>query len=611
MDPNDNTPLFPMLLGPVRVRHANTQYPEGYQQEDMGFIRGLRRALEIDLAAGLIPTAPPQQWLNLLAERLAPPYLDKKTESFSQPHWPLPGQPWVDQPDADPREALLARLIHLGADPWAKVEPVDGEGKCLGGNVAGALLGHGYSRLFSLCMQLPGFSGQDIEQTCPSYDRSKTRGKTYLQAAVSHDFLDIAGNLIKQGAHLDKILFEAKTPEMASLLLDAGADATQARSNKPLSTWWLETCEAKLARAMIKVIETKISPLDRFEQAAAETPWTTVKDALDAMPGWQEMTQEIGGASVRLPLALLMKSTRPKNTDQINHALRMEAKAPFDDRVVINGLTEKTLARLTLDRLIHTKVRPIQAQAQVAEKMTAVLNKMTEGQDIEATLLTETHQFLRDGEAFRNTPGGGNIIRRAAVAKRLFPQETDGYIAQYFEKRTLQDLQTLTLATRIITRSAETRNVGDDCYCALVGYNRNNSEVAGLGNLDARRTWLDRLAKQHPDRLNELADGALAILHFQISAGLSSYGNSSNKNIWGPDVRRIEQLLDRGAQLSITPEQALQFQAAANSGSAPNNVGGMDAVIRFAETLPSLLNKQLISQGTQAAQKSSGPAKRL
>jgi hypothetical protein len=604
--------LFNLLLGPLKDRSFNPLFPDTYPKEDFAFVEGLRKALEIDALNGATQESDKQAWLNLIVERLVPPKQESGSTAYSAPTWPLPGQPWSDHLDADPREALIARLIHLGADPWAAIDKKGPTGSLLGGNVAGALLAQGHIRLFSLCMQLPQFQGQSIEQTCPSDERGQDIGRTYLGEAVFQDAAELTKRLIQMGANMDGVLFHARSADMASLLLDHDANVSEKKENKAITTWWLEKVEVKQASLMIKIIESKLDPMERFDQAAAETPWKTVKDALDAMPGWEEMTRKVGDANVRLPLSLLMKSTRHNNLDQINHALRMEVKAPFDDRIVTEGISEQLLARLTLERLIGTQVKPIQVQAQLAEKMGAVLKRITGDVDLQKVLLTETQQFLMQGNAFRNTSGGGNIVRRAAAAKRIIPNETDGYAKKHFGKRTLDDLNTINRAVRLIVREGETKNISDDCYKHIVGYGRNVSDVISIGSLDHRKTWLDRLAKQHPDRLDEVASGAMALLHFQISSGLSNYGSSStNKDVWGADVQRIERLLEKGARLDITQEQALQFQRAANSKSAPDRVGGMQEVIRFAEGLPSLVARQAISAATAPVRSSLGPSKRL
>lgn len=606
--------LFSLLLGPLKARDFNPHFPETYPPEDFSFVAGLLKALEIDLENGAAAhhTSDKQQWLTIVVERLIPPTHEGGSSIYETSSWPLPDQPWIDQPNADPREALIARLIHLGANPWETVQKQGKIGEHLGLNVAGALLAQGHTRLFSLCMQLPQFSVKEIEQTCPSYNRGEKIGRTYLQEAVFQNSNELTNRLIQMGASMNESLFHARSPNMISLLLENGVSVAEKKSGKSLTTWWLENFEAKTARVLIKAVEGMLRPMERFEQASSKNSWQTVKDALDAMPGWEEMTQTVGSAQVRLPLALLMRSKRDKNIDQINHALRMEAKAPFDDRIVADGISEKTLARLTLDRLISSKVKPIQVQTQLAEKMKSILGRIGSDVGMETVLFSETQQFISCGIAFRNTSCGSNIARRAAAAKRIIANETDGYADRCFYKRTLDDLNTINLAVRMIIRNGEAKNISEECYEHIVGYKRTVADITSLGKLDNRKTWLDRLEKQHPDRLDEVASGAMALLHFQISSGLSYYGSFlTNKDVWGADVRRIENLLQRGARLDITHEQAIQFQEAANSSAAPSNVGGMQDVIRFAQGLVSIVAKQSITDATAPVSASYGPSKRL
>lgn len=591
-----------MLLGPLHRRGIG----HDYAQEDIVFVEALCRALEEDISQGRLPDPISHEWLYCAAERLTPPVLDQEDFGFAPVKWPAPGEPWGTPENADPREYLLARLIHLGADPFEKIIVLRKEvGSALAGNVAGALLSRGYCSVFSMCMDLPGFAAEDAEHKCPNI-KTGTADLTYLKAAVAQDDWQIVKRLLdEKSPQKENILFEARSPEMVGHLLSEGANPSDIYCNKTLQSYWLEERDARTARLLLAAVETRIDPTSRVQAALGGSAWSPVKDALNAFPEWKEATVKVGGASIRLPLWTLMSDQPHQKLHKIHNALRIAETCPFDDREVCPGLSEATLARLTLKRLLQGNAFRGKAGDKVKDALKDALFKINQ-EHPPSEGNTDVQKFILSSKPLWHTPEARLLAEHFAEKSQILP--SGDRFSMHGPTPGWDAFNLLSSAAGMIN------NLQNEGFKHLFGYDKIFDFIARIRPSDHRKTWLDKIIKDHPGRRDEIVSGLSRILMLQIRSGVG-YGNfQSQNNYWGDSVRRIEGLLQEGAALDLTPSEMKAFGGISKKEAGYQQhalLGGWDEVRRLSASIESYVNKHSLDQSTQQVASQRVPRRRF
>lgn len=547
MENKPNTPLLPLFLGPLTKRTVTTFNFENPEQEDKPFIEGLNRVLDNDIAAGRIDAKTLLDCAVTTTIYMVPPRSGLASNGRITPvQWPKPGEPWHEIEGADVRERLLARMVHQGLDPWSDPRQAAPSSALLGSTFAGTWLSYGYPNLMRLAMRMvPGAWDADAIAS----DREAHYGKkpSLLQAAVTQDFTDIVKAGLDLGGSTTGLLHRASSTEMVRLLIGAGCSVEEivdAKRGKDVIKHWLEKHSAKTARTLMQVVQDQMTPRARFEQAANGILWAPLSDAMAAWPEWKDATSKLGNAHIRTGLGLLMRSIRSK-PDRIKQALRLLSKAPVDDREVAPGLTEMSLYRLTLARLMNEPSRSNSvASDQMDIQLAALMKKAYAGKNPSALLSEDAAALLARSDLLAHTIAGVNLAGYLFEHGHVLPHETSKPRYSVASERTVDDLVTLGRACKLRMRP-EPFELGDRAMLTIYGCLPSMLAQKRLMAGDDTFRWIDQLARKNPDRIDEITTAALCIVG--MSLGVRLKGSQPKGDIWKADMQRVERLFDEGA----------------------------------------------------------------
>lgn len=518
--------LFGLLATVLPSRSTNSPLEEpGYEKENLAYVEGLLRVLEQDVAAGHLPTPLPSAWLEMaLFHLVAPRKQPAVVPSFVR--WPDPSEPWQVPEGADLREQLLARLIHMGIDPW---QAPSAHYRHFGATLACGLLTHGYHNVMRQALSLPQADTVSMGEGSGYVREGKAR--TLLQEAVWQDQHDLVTGLLTRGSAIEGALRLANSSKMVSRLLAAGArleDVADPSRYKDVCQEWLATRPAAVARELIAAAQDRLMPAARLETALSADAWGPVKDALEGFDQWRSATRSVGALELPLAIALIVRARRTQDQGSLRHGLRLLALNPATEDEVAPGLTQTALLRLSLAALLASGHAATQSETALQSALEKALVKLLPAQAPRAAQLDiDAACFLAASEPMRGTAAVRRISAFIATGFHLLPAERGVDAPTRFAARTHGDLSRLGQLARLMVSPAKRADMSDDTHVALFGVvvAAAYSDPTQLKR-DHRYTWLSRLASRNTQRTPEVMSGALWLLALSCWSGDGLIGGS-------------------------------------------------------------------------------------
>lgn len=422
-----------------------------YYPDHLSMVVMMNTALEQDVARGRFDKERPlvtngESVLETLMTRMEPPCSMPLSDPASIFAWPTPGAPWAEPEYCDPRERLLARLIHLGIDPWEMCVHKE----LFPANLVQVAMLCGYHGVVKQAFELHGARSYDIDAV--------TKGvvpMSMLQMAAEQGSLEMARFFLDKEASLMGVLVNANTPEMASLIVQAGASLSDACGSSTVAETWVKIRPSQQARAMIEACKASASPDDLLLSASTGANWAPLADALVGCPDWKTKKFPLGGALLPLPLLMLFGATA-RNTGVIRNALRLLDASPLGEVEVSPGLSEKSLFRLLMGKLSCEKIN-LPTKVEVASQQ-KVLDALAYHAVSQEEGVNDARSFARAAHHFTGVTGSSGIAQYIISASRLFSD----YVTIIPGGRSLTDFHDIAALARLICcESGRVENINE------------------------------------------------------------------------------------------------------------------------------------------------------
>ena len=592
--------LFEKLWGPLKNRGKATFAIDVFSEygEDTSYVQGLYEALELDLAAGAMNPETLQTVFTTSIEQLGAPRRARGPDGVKQgfddldlDRWATPDQPWVDVPQADPRERLLARMIHAGADPWHR----NTERWPIGANATVALMARDYVSLVGLCLRLPGAREEGALEAKANLTLNREFiTRTTLQEAVDQPApLLLIERLLAMGASTDATLQLARSAQVVKALMAHGA-RMDASSVDVLKTW-SDTRDAATLRELIAASADQTDPAERLKKALAGERWGPLKDALAETPDWQEqLVLDVDGTPLRAPLAMMLSESMASRPGRLRQALRLLTLAPPDDRELAPGLSERGLMRLAV----------AQAAAPVGYRLPKTDEQLRQDLQVWADRLGQGRPMVEEAAAWLRA----RLVDQDSSASRLASTVIEqGWIddgpsnENVWPERTLEQVLLLGEAARKLLGQEGNGWTNQAAFQGLWG-----AKPDAFANPPPERhgealAVLEALAEQAPERRQELIEACLYLL----AAGLRAHTSATvlRQNVWDPIAQRLETwIVEGGASEAMVPAFVALKVVSERRDDAP-------ACQRLAQAGPALVQQALLTQSTPStnAARHAGP----
>lgn len=557
--------LDTLLQREERLYAARWGTTSSTESESLDFVEGLNRVLEQEVAVGTFdarhrfgqPESPTLHWVFT---RLTTPFVQAAPQSLPEGFvWSQPGTDWQEPATCDPRERLLARLIHLGADPW---EPIQDNGRhknptnALVNAVADLAAFAGYPALLPLAMAHPSAPSVDGYTVPVAY--APEQRSIFAQAIWANALPQVAG-LIQLGVDPQNELVHARTPEMARLLLRAGAGLTDRQGAAVADRWAILRSSAE-ARALVEACREFATPDILLRSVLRGASWRPLAEALAQCPDWADLPDEENtptAPALRLVLGQLLR-LRGKQTGPIRNALRLLEQAGFSSTPVAEGLTEQAMSHVALARL-HQQVADILTPTKVEQELATrvyIAQKATgaSGKTLQQSTSLALEALLATAPQWVGRPhiGGLAVVGLNETAVRCSAQ------LSRLKTRPLDDHLALGQWARLIACDPKPCAIPKETWVALFGVDPKNAPAPPIeSHLDPRQVILTRLLHAHPAQASEALSASL----WQMAA------ISNNSEFY--DVKHLQQTLcpliahlDQGLMPSWSIAEAFDFKVA-------------------------------------------------
>lgn len=593
-----NKSLFCRLLTVIMDRQDSAnlvQYGTRFPVEYMEYIQGLNTALDIDINDGAIdPKASsdnvPSNILEIVFSKITPP-LAQPYPDCPPVKWSKPCEVWQEPEVSDPRERLLARLVHLGFDPWLS-NPKYSNGR----SVAHLYLVSGYPSLLDQAISLnPRFSLNEIET--PLGNGLSAQSKfTLMQVAVKNNYLDHVKNFINMGASVDDVLQYSSSTEMVRLLMDSGFSIKEDTGTQVAKIWTTNN-SADAAREMLAVFQEYTSPQQSFKDAVSGGLWRPISDVLKKYPNWETLKDDATIEGVRdIPLHLgnLFRCNTDKPTT-IKYAVKLFLMAePFSesDWCIPGIITKNTLARLRLQSL---KRKPIIVNNKAAgeELSNAYASLIPHGETSESILEKDIFSLSRCGEMLNGLPFVSSLAM-LAIEHEMAKKTPIRRFVSGPEGRLLEQHILIGKLSRVARYGKALLSADSDSWFKLFGI---GSKSPSQSKLDSARFGLmvTRLLAENRSESIQSEIYSSALWQFSLVAKSDYF----SKDYVSDQAKMLRSLLDNGVYPGWTMKEADDFKKSFGN----SKLGGMESVISvLCHPLEALAEERFLMLNTKAAE---------
>jgi hypothetical protein len=318
--------------------------------ESMAGVEVLRRALENDLVSGCLD-------VNALIGPLARSVMEVLLTSWESIRidpvvpsqsitWPLPPDPWMEHPGSDPREALLARLVYLGANPWLLGTEVHKSSSLVEISLVG-----GYAGVVSQALNLPAAKHFNFPAKL-----SLAKGNL-IQCATHLRYSFLVEQMLSMGVDQAGCLEHARDAKSVAVLLASGASLSEKTKEGNVVDAWVARLPSNTAQALLRECGTASAPYT-LRPLVFGDKWRPLSDALAGFPAWVYERQSIDGISVSLPTAAALLFSPVEEGRQRVAAKLLERHLPADDQWVVQGILSEQCAVRMRARLLAIQAQP-------------------------------------------------------------------------------------------------------------------------------------------------------------------------------------------------------------------------------------------------------------